>query len=172
MCLKSYRLTPQDIQLYKEGDLTPETLRNLNVGYERLFVEISIVMKNYDELNEMLHEELEHISLDLGTASMLENQMRCLIERVDELYQETIRYNKYQQVVFKQETEKHRALVAENAMCLRKGESPVPEEKVLKQFRPLPMPDLMPQLHRVRSTTIHNTFANFARKIIGQLELM
>lgn len=111
LCLKAYRLTPQAIQMYKDGDFTPEALRNMKVGYESLFVEIPIVIKNspltnimMSELGEMMPEEQGHNFLDLGTASVLENHMRCLIERVDELYQESIRYNKYQQVVFKQET--------------------------------------------------------------------
>lgn len=111
LCLKAYRLTPQAIQMYKDGDFTPEALRNMKVGYESLFVEIPIVIKNspltnimMSELCEMMPEEQGHNFLDLGTASVLENHMRCLIERVDELYQESIRYNKYQQGLFKQET--------------------------------------------------------------------
>jgi len=111
LCLKAYRLTPQAIQMYKDGDFTPEAFRTLKVGYESLFAEIPIVIKNspltnimMSELNELLPEDKGHNFLDLGTASVLENQMRSLIERVDELYQEAVRYNKYQQVVFKQDT--------------------------------------------------------------------
>lgn len=111
LCLKAYRLTPQAIQMYKDGDFTPEAFRTLKVGYESLFAEIPIVIKNspltnimMSELNELLPEDKGHNFLDLGTASVLENHMRSLIERVDELYQEAVRYNKYQQVVFKQDT--------------------------------------------------------------------
>lgn len=111
LCLKAYRLTPQAIQMYKDGDFTPEAFRTLKVGYENLFAEIPIVIKNspltnimMSELNELLPEDKGHNFLDLGTATVLENQMRSLIERVDELYQEAVRYNKYQQVVFKQDT--------------------------------------------------------------------
>ncbi|XP_023170765.1 eukaryotic translation initiation factor 3 subunit H [Drosophila hydei] len=150
LCLKAYRLTPQAIQMYKDGDFTPEAFRTLKVGYESLFAEIPIVIKNspltnimMSELNELLPEDKGHNFLDLGTASVLENHMRSLIERVDELYQEAVRYNKYQQVVFKQDTEKHRALAklaAENAVRTSKGEPTVPEEEVIKQFRPMPVP--------------------------------
>ncbi|XP_037957550.1 eukaryotic translation initiation factor 3 subunit H [Teleopsis dalmanni] len=169
LCLKAYRLTPQAIQMYKEGDFTPDALRNLKVGYESLFVEIPIVIKNspltnimMSELNEMLPEEQGHNFLDLGTASVLENHMRCLIERVDELYQESIRYNKYQQVVFKQETEKHRALAkqaADNAVRISKGESPVPEDEVLKLFRPLPVP------HRLNATITSGLINTYSQHI-------
>jgi len=150
LTLKAYRLTPQAIAMYKENDFTPDALRQLKVGYETLFVEIPIVIKNspltnimMSELSEMVPEDQGHNFLDLGTASVLENHMRCLIDRVDELYQESMKYNKYQQMVFKQETEKHRALAkqaAENAVRLSKGEYLISEDDVLKQFRPLPVP--------------------------------
>ena len=175
LCLKAYRLTPQAIQMYKDGDFTPDALRNLKVGYESLFVEIPIVIKNspltnimMSELNEMLPEEQGHNFLDLGTASVLENHMRCLIERVDELYQESIRYNKYQQMVFKQETEKHRALAkqaVDNAVRVSKGESPVPEDEVVKQFRPLPVP---PRLNATITAGQINTYSQHISQFCSQ----
>ncbi|CAD6999951.1 unnamed protein product [Ceratitis capitata] len=175
LCLKAYRLTPQAIQMYKDGDFTPEALRNLKVGYESLFVEIPIVIKNspltnimMSELSEMLPEEQGQNFLDLGTASVLENHMRCLIERVDELYQESIRYNKYQQIVFKQETEKHRALAkqaAENVSRNAKGESPIPEEEVLRQFRPLPVP---PRLNATITSGQINTYSQHISQFCSQ----
>ncbi|XP_065355915.1 eukaryotic translation initiation factor 3 subunit H [Calliphora vicina] len=175
LCLKAYRLTPQAIQMYKDGDFTPDALRNLKVGYESLFVEIPIVIKNspltnimMSELCEMMPEEQGHNFLDLGTASVLENHMRCLIERVDELYQESTRYNKYQQVVFKHETEKHRAmakLVAENAVRVGKGESPIPDDDVLKQFRPVPVP---PRLNATISSGQINTYSQHISQFCSQ----
>lgn len=150
LCLKAYRLSPQAIQMYKDDDFTPDAIRNLKVGYEKLFVEIPIVIKNslltnimMSELCELSNEEQGHNFLDLATASVLENHMRGVIERVDELYQDAVRYNKYQQVVFKQETEKHRAIAkqaVENAARIAKDESPIPEEEILKQFRSIPAP--------------------------------
>ncbi|XP_075153369.1 eukaryotic translation initiation factor 3 subunit h [Haematobia irritans] len=175
LCLKAYRLTPQAIQMYKDGDFTPDALRNMKVGYESLFVEIPIVIKNspltnimMSELCEMTPEEQGHNFLDLGTASVLENHMRCLIERVDELYQESIRYNKYQQTVFKQEGEKHRALskqATENAIRVAKGESPIPEEEVLKQFRSLPVP---PRLHATITSGQINTYSQHISQFCSQ----
>ncbi|KAI8118573.1 hypothetical protein FF38_03935 [Lucilia cuprina] len=175
LCLKAYRLTPQAIQMYKDGDFTSDALRNLKVGYESLFVEIPIVIKNspltnimMSELCEMMPEEQGHNFLDLGTASVLENHMRCLIERVDELYQESTRYNKYQQVVFKQETEKHRALAkqtAENALRVAKGESPIPDDEVLKQFRPIPVP---PRLNATISSGQINTYSQHISQFCSQ----
>lgn len=65
--------------MYKEGDYTPEALRNLKIGYENLFIEVPIVIRNspltnimISELTEMIPEEEGSKFLDLGTASVLE----------------------------------------------------------------------------------------------------
>lgn len=88
LTLKAYRLTAQAIQMYKEGEFTPEALRTLKIGYENLFIEIPVVIKNSNltnimmsELEEMVPEEQGTRYLDLGTATVLENQLRCLMDR-------------------------------------------------------------------------------------------
>lgn len=75
LALKAYRLTPQAIAMYKENEFTPEALRNLKIGYESLFIEVPIVIKNshltnimLSELAEMIPEEDGAKFLDLGTA--------------------------------------------------------------------------------------------------------
>lgn len=110
LTLKAYRLTPQAIAMYKEGDFTPDALRQLKISYESLFIEVPIVIRNsaltnimMSELSEMVPEEDGTHFLDLGTASVLENHLRCLMERVDELNQEATKFNKYQQMVNRQE---------------------------------------------------------------------
>ena len=55
------------------------------------------------ELSELVPEEEGTHFLDLGTASVLENHIRCMMDRVDELYQEASKFNKYQQMVMRQE---------------------------------------------------------------------
>jgi len=175
LALKAYRLTPQAIAMYKEGDFTPEALRTLKVGYENLFVEIPVVIKNspltnimMSELSEMLPTYEGNNFLDLGTASVLENNLRCMIDKVDELYQESMKFNKYQQTVAKQETEKHRALAKlaqENAARIAKGEPQLPEDDVMKQFRPLPVP------HRLNSMIVSgqiNTYAKHMSQFASQ----
>lgn len=110
LTLKAYRLTPQAIAMYKENDFTPEALRNLKISYEKLFVEVPIVIKNsaltnimMSEMKELIPEEEGTHFLDLGTASVLENQLRCVMDRVDELNQEAMKFNKHQQMVVRQD---------------------------------------------------------------------
>lgn len=75
LTLKAYRLTPQAINMYKDGDFTPEALRQLKIGYETLLMEVPIVIKNSSLTNILLSELTEYVPpqegsnfLDLGTA--------------------------------------------------------------------------------------------------------
>lgn len=75
LTLKAYRLTPQAINMYKEGDFSPEALRNLKIGYETLLMEVPIVIKNSSLTNILLSELKDYVPqhegsnfLDLGTA--------------------------------------------------------------------------------------------------------
>lgn len=43
-------------------------------------------------------------------STVLEGQLRHLMDRVDDLNQEAIKFNRYQQAVVRQSTEKHRYL--------------------------------------------------------------
>ncbi|XP_029709214.1 eukaryotic translation initiation factor 3 subunit H [Aedes albopictus] len=180
LTLKAYRLTPQAIAMYKEEKFTPEALRNLKVGYENLFIEIPIVIKNsalcnimMSEMTEMVPEEEGTHFLDLGTASVLENHLRCLMDRVDELNQEANKFNKYQQTVIRQEQDKHRMLAKhaqENAARIAKGEAPLPEDEVQKLFRPLPVPSrLNPMIVSGQINTYAQHISQFCSQSLAKL---
>jgi translation initiation factor 3 subunit H len=75
LSMKAYRLTPQAVNMYKEEGFTPDALRNLKMGYESLFVELPLVIRNSTlanillaEVGEMVPEEEGMNFLDLGTA--------------------------------------------------------------------------------------------------------
>lgn len=74
LALKAYRLTPQAIALYKEGEFSIEGIRNHKIGYESLFLEVPISIRNsqltnimLSQLGEMIPEEEGCKFLDLGT---------------------------------------------------------------------------------------------------------
>ncbi|KAK6632131.1 hypothetical protein RUM44_007161 [Polyplax serrata] len=150
LTLKAYRLTPQAINMYKDSEFTPEALRNLKIGFENLFTEIPIEVRNspltnimLSELTEMVPEEEGNNFLDLGTASVLEGQLRAMMYRVDELNQEAIKFNRFQQQVIRQQQDKHRLLqkrMLENAARQAKDEPPLPDDDINKMFRPIPTP--------------------------------
>lgn len=182
LTLKAYRLTPQAIQMYKDSDFTPDKLRSLNIGYEKLFVEIPIHIKNsalsnimMSELQEMVQEEEGSHFLDLGTAGVLESHIRVMMDRVDELYQEASKFNKYQQMVVRQEQEKHRQLnklALDNNARIAKNETPLPEEDITKQFRPLPVPPrLNPMIISGQINTVSQHINQFCSQSLAKLYL-
>lgn len=180
LTLKAYRLTPQAIQMYKEGEFTPEALRTLKIGYESLFVEIPVVIRNSNltnimmsELEEMVPEEEGTKYLDLGTATVLENQLRCLMDRVDELNQEAIKFNRYQHMVIRQQQDKNRLLqkrAQENAMRAAKDEPPLPEDDINKLIRPLPIPPrLNPMIVAGQINTYSEHISQFCAQSLAKL---
>lgn len=180
LSLKAYRLTPQAIEMYKEGEFTPEALLKLKVGYENLFTEVPVVIKNspltnimMSELAEMIPEEEGSKFLDLGTASVLEGQLRCLMDRVDELNQEAIKFNRYQQLVSRQQLEKYRYLqkrAQENASRTAKDEPLLPEDDINKLFRPHPVPPrLTPMLFAGQINTYSQHISQFCSQSLAKL---
>lgn len=51
-------------------------------------------------------------------STVLEGQLRSLMDRVDDLNQEAIKFNRYQQAVVRQATDKHRYLQKRVIFCL------------------------------------------------------
>ncbi|XP_072389431.1 eukaryotic translation initiation factor 3 subunit H [Diabrotica undecimpunctata] len=180
LTLKAYRLTPQAIDMCKEGESTPEALLKLKVGFENLFVEVPFIIKNsplsnimMSELAELVPEEEGSKFLDLGTASVLEGQLRCLMDRVDELNQEAIKFNRYQQLVSRQQQDKHRYLqkrAQENAARVAKDEPPLPEEDINKLFRPHPVPPrLNPMIIAGQVNTYSQAISQFCSQSLAKL---
>lgn len=180
LTVKAYRLTPQAIQMYKDNEFTPEALRNLKIGYESLFLEVPIVIRNshltnimLSELADMIPEEEGTKFLDLGTASVLEGQLRCLMDRVDELNQEAIKFNRFQQQVIRQQQDKHRFLQKrsqENAARQAKDEPPLPEEDLNKLFRPIPVPQrLNPMIVSGQINTYSQHISQFCSQSLAKL---
>merc|ERR1712223_1159733 len=68
-------------------------------SYDSLFREVPIVIKNSHLMNEVLLELSEQIPseagsqfLDLGTSDVLETQLKNLMDTVDDMNQESIKY--------------------------------------------------------------------------------
>jgi len=150
LSLKAFRLTSEAIKLYKAGDFSPENITKLKVSHDTLFEEVPIVIKNSHLMNELLLELSEQIPveagsqfLDLGTADVLEEQLKFLMDTVDDLNQESIKFNKYQNMAVKQIQDKTRWLQRrqqENAARTARGEDPLTEEDINKVFKPMAPP--------------------------------
>lgn len=164
--LKALRLTPEAIKMFKEGDFSPDTVKDLKMSYESLMSEVPIVIKNSHLMNALLLELQEQLPLevggaqylDLGTSGTLETQLRVMMDAVDELNQESIKFNKHQNLVFKQYQEKARWVQKrqlENQARTARGEEPLPDEEMSKVFKSIPPPSRLNPL--ILSGTISNT---------------
>merc|ERR1712168_1231851 len=148
LSMKAYRLTPQAIKLFRAGEFHAEAIKNIKVSHDSLFQEVPIVVKNSHLVNELLLELSEQIPvecgsqfLDLGCANVLEDQLKYLMETVDELNQDAIKFNKYQNMALKQCQEKARWVQKrqlENTQRTARGEEELPEEDINKIFKPIP----------------------------------
>lgn len=183
LTLKAYRLTPQAINMYREGEFTPEALRSLKVGYENLLMEVPVYIKNSPLTNILLAELGDLIPpqqglnfLDLGTATVLEGQLRSLMEHVDELNQEAIKFNRYQQQVVRQAQDKSRWLqkrAQENAARAAKDEPPLPEDDVNKLFRPISVPPrLSPMIMAGQVDAYSQHISQFCSQSLAKLYIM
>lgn len=156
LALKAFRLTPMAIKLYKEGDFTAEAIRNIKVQHDNLFQEVPICIRNSHLVNELMLELSEQIPveagsqfLDLGCANVLEEQLKYLIETVDELNQECVKYNKYQGATVKLCHDKAKWVQrrqVENTARSARGEDPLPDEDMNKLFKPIPPPSRLNSL--------------------------
>jgi len=156
LSMKAYRLTPSAIKLFREGEFHAEALKNIKVSHDSLFQEVPIVVKNSHLVNELLLELSEQVPsdvgssfLDLGSANVLEEQLKYLMETVDELNQEAIKFNKYQNVALKQCQEKARwasKRQLENNARSARGEEPLADEDINKVFKPIPPPSKLNSL--------------------------
>jgi len=180
LSLRAYRMTPQAIGLYKEQDFTPEAIRNHKLSYESLFQEVPIVLKNSHlinalqcELKELVPEDRASQFLDLGTASVLETHLRCMMDRVDELNQEATKFNRFQHQVIKQQQDKHKyqqKKTAENASRHAKGEANLPDEDISKMFRPIPPPPrLNPMVISGQISNYTNQISQFCSQSLAKL---
>jgi len=164
--LKAFRLTNDALKLVKDGDYTPDTVKDLNISYENLLTEVPVVIKNSHLMNAVLLELEEQIPLDvggaqfmdLGTSETLEAQLRVMMDALDELNSESLKFNKHQQLVLKQIQEKNKYIqkrTQENKQRIDRNEDPLPMEDLNKMFKSLPPPSRMNPL--ILSGTIQNT---------------
>jgi len=151
LSLKAYRMTRDAIKMFKENDFSPDSIKDLHISFETMLTQVPIVIKNSHLINALLLDMQEKLPLssggaqylDLGTATTLETQIRSMMDSVDELNQESIKFNKHQNLVLKQFQEKTRFIQKrqlENQARLARGEDPLPEEDIGKVFKNVPAP--------------------------------
>jgi len=166
LSVKAYRMTKEAIKMFKEGDFSPEAIKDLKISYESMFTQVPIIIKNSHLMNALLLEMQDQLPLttggtqylDLGTAHTLETELRAMMDAVDELNQESIKFNKHQNLVLKQYQEKTRWVQKrqlENQARISRGEDPLPDEDLSKMFKTVGAPSRLNPL--ILSGTISHT---------------
>uniref|UniRef100_A0A9L0R744 Eukaryotic translation initiation factor 3 subunit H n=1 Tax=Equus caballus TaxID=9796 RepID=A0A9L0R744_HORSE len=156
LSLKAYRLTPKLMEVCKEKDFSPEALKKGNITFEHMFEEVPIVIKNSHLIN-VLMWELEkksavadkHELLSLASSNHLGKNLQLLMDRVDEMSQDIVKYNTYMRNTSKQQQQKHQyqqRRQQENMQRQSRGEPPLPEEDLSKLFKPPQPPARMDSL--------------------------
>uniref|UniRef100_A0A8C0A4J9 Eukaryotic translation initiation factor 3 subunit H n=1 Tax=Bos mutus grunniens TaxID=30521 RepID=A0A8C0A4J9_BOSMU len=156
LSLKAYRLTPKLMEVCKEKDFSPEALKKGNITFEHMFEEVPIVIKNSHLIN-VLMWELEkksavadkHELLSLASSNHLGKTLQLLMDRVDEMSQDIVKYNTYMRNTSKQQQQKHQyqqRRQQENMQRQSRGEPPLPEEDLSKLFKPHQPPARMDSL--------------------------
>nr|CAG4640044.1 EOG090X06SH [Daphnia pulex]SVE84888.1 EOG090X06SH [Daphnia pulex] len=180
--LKAYRLTPQAVALYKDNDFGADNIKTHHLSFESLYQEIRLVIHNSHLVNALLCELSEMVPsyegsqyLDLGTASVLEKHLRSLTDNVDELLQDTNKFNIYQRQVVKQQQEKQKYVQKrnlENTARQARGEAALPEEDVTKVFKPIPVPPrLEPMVLSAQIAAHCQQVSLFCSQALGKLFL-
>ena len=176
LSLKAYRMTKDAIKMFKENDFSPDSIKDLHISFETMLTQVPIVIKNSHLINALLLDMQEQLNvssggaqyLDLGTATTLETQIRSMMDSVDELNQESIKFNKHQNLMLKQFQEKTRFIQKrqlENQARQARGEEPLPEEDISKVFKNVPAPSRLNPL--ILSGTIAYT-ADEVRLVIAR----
>ncbi|XP_027031797.1 eukaryotic translation initiation factor 3 subunit H-B isoform X1 [Tachysurus fulvidraco] len=180
LSLKAYRLTPKLMEICREKDFSSESLKKANVGYEKMFEEVPIVIKNSHLINVLLWDledktaEVEkHELLSLSSSSHLEKSLQMLMDRVDDMCQDISKYNNYSRSLSKQQQQKHQYIQRrqqENAQRQSRGEPPLPEEDLTKLFKPpQPPPRMDSLLIAGQINTYCQTVKEFTSQNLGKL---
>ena len=53
---QAYRMTKEAIKMFKEGDFTPDAIKDLHISYETMFTQVPIVVKNSHLMNALMLE--------------------------------------------------------------------------------------------------------------------
>ncbi|XP_041358977.1 eukaryotic translation initiation factor 3 subunit H-B-like [Gigantopelta aegis] len=180
LCLKAYRLTPEMMEFYAQGDFSPESISKNGISFEKMFDEIPVVLKNSHLVNALLCEVEEKMSsvpqfnfFDLATSAMLEKYLRQLMESVDDVAMDTNKYLNFQRQHYRQQQAKQQHIMKrqqENQQRQARGDPPLPEEDLNKLFKPLqPPPRLDALLVSGQIDNYADQISEFAAQSLGKL---
>ncbi|KAG1654559.1 Eukaryotic translation initiation factor 3 subunit H [Nymphon striatum] len=180
LSLKAYRLSYQAMQLYKDQDFSSERLKSVNLDFKNMFEEIKVVIRNSHLINSLLCEISETIPeeqgfhfFDLATSTVMEKNLRALMDCVEEMNQEANKYCNILRQTNKQNQAKQQHIhkrQTENAARQSRGEPALPDEDINKIFKPIPLPSRLDSLLYSGQILNHcQLTSEFASQSLGKL---
>jgi len=171
LSLKAYRLTPQFMEIFREGSFTKESLTKGHVSYNEIWEEIPIRIHNsgliaafLTELEESGKAESDFEKLNLSTNPYLEKNLESLSDCLDVIAQEQQKFQIYQRNLARQQTQRSSWLQkrkAENNQRKVNGEELLPEEDPTNPiFKPIPEPSKLETLLTTNQISSYCTDVN------------
>jgi translation initiation factor 3 subunit H len=153
LAMKAVRLKDSFIQLSKEQKLTMKDLREADLSWRDVFVELPIKVRNSNLIQAMVADLMPSTTatqsdvdrLNLSVAPFLEKNIQALIECVDDLVSEQQKMTIYHKNVARQQQAFSSWLAkrkADNQQRRQDGLEPLPEEDP-QQFKPVPEPSML-----------------------------
>merc|ERR1711871_1908941 len=170
LALKAVRLTDAFLKLYKGGEFSLDSILKAGVCAEDIFEELPIQVRNSNLIRAFLlqmdSEPKRSLDLDSGATSsaFLEKNLECLIDSMDDLAQESSRFQYYQRAQGRHQAQQSGILAKrkqENEQRRRQGLPPLSEDDLATNpaFKALPEPS------RLDALLFNNQIGNFCQQI-------
>ena len=176
LALRAFRLTSAFIAFYKRGDFTEAKLLQAGVRFQDILEEVPIRVHNSELSKAFLYDldaersladpsRTEFDALELASGPMLEKSLEFLIETVDELSAEQLKFQNFQRSLQKQYSQQNQHLQKrklENQNRKLNGLEELDIEEEIKQH-PLWKPIAPPQ--RLESLLMANQINNYCEQL-------
>ena len=170
LALKAVRLTDAFMTLYKGGDFTLTSILKNGVSADEIFEELPISVRNSNLIKAFLlqMEDTKKKPADTEGAAasnpFLEKNLECLIDSIDDLAQESARFQYHQRASGRHAAQQGAILArrkTENDARRRQGQPALSDEDLANTaaFKPLPEPS------RLDSLLYNNQINNFCQQI-------
>merc|ERR1711990_499450 len=171
LALKAVRLTDSFLALYKGGEFTLDSILKAGVSADDIFEELPIVVRNSNlikafllQMDETRQRKSDDTEGGVVSNPFLEKNLECMIDSIDDLAQESARFQYYQRALGRHSAQQSGILAKrkqENEQRKRQGLPPLADDDLANNpaFKPLPEPS------RLDSLLVNTQISNFCQQI-------
>lgn len=177
--IRALRLSHDFMELYKGGEFTLETITKASLSWEEVFEEVPVTISNShlikgwllqmsDELRNPVQRGM--VTRRDETEPFLEKNFECMIESIEQLSQESSRFQYHQRALSRQIAQQTAFLQkrkSENEQRKRQGLAPLTDEEMANNplFKPLQEP---PRFDSLLITSQIGNYTNEITNFCGQ----